>query len=171
VLSRDLEGFLGGHPHASFLSLDSYPINSGSSIIFLSLQMSFDALRHWKATMEYQKTRDMLRVTKALSHKNIKNTLIHINLEKAIFGSPQSDEFTIRVAHDLQEACKLIGAGLRCGNPRSSWMGLVSSFLMVCEVFGRNHFGHLKLSTLMLDSSIVTLCPLMPPSEFITSRA
>ncbi|MEM4982309.1 MAG: tyrosine-type recombinase/integrase [Candidatus Bathyarchaeia archaeon] len=40
-------------------------------------QIHFHTIRHWKATMEYAKTRDILHVMKVLGHKNIKNTLIY----------------------------------------------------------------------------------------------
>ena len=34
-----------------------------------------------------------------------------IDLEKAIFGSPRDEEFTVRVADTLEEACELVEAG------------------------------------------------------------
>ena len=39
-------------------------------------KMSFKALRHWKATTEYHRTRDILHVMQMLGHKNIQNTLV-----------------------------------------------------------------------------------------------
>ena len=36
--------------------------------------------RHWKGTMEYHKTKDILHVLKPLGHKNIKNTLVYTQL-------------------------------------------------------------------------------------------
>ena len=43
------------------------------------------------------------------------NTLIYIiNLEKAIFQSPQDDEFTVRAANNVEEACSLIEVGFEC---------------------------------------------------------
>lgn len=46
------------------------------------LKVSFHTLRHWKATMEYYKTKDILHVMRLLGHKNIKNTLIYTQLAK-----------------------------------------------------------------------------------------
>lgn len=46
------------------------------------LKISFHTLRHWKATMEYYKTKDILHVMRLLGHKNIKNTLIYTQLAK-----------------------------------------------------------------------------------------
>jgi integrase len=39
-------------------------------------QITFHTLRHWKATMEYHRTKDILHVMQILGHKNIKNTLV-----------------------------------------------------------------------------------------------
>jgi integrase len=41
------------------------------------LRITFHTLRHWKATTEYHKTKDILYVMQLLGHKNIKNTLIY----------------------------------------------------------------------------------------------
>jgi integrase len=40
------------------------------------VRISFHTFRHFKATMEYHKTKDILHVMKVLGHKNINNTLI-----------------------------------------------------------------------------------------------
>ena len=74
-------------------------------------KITFTTLRHFKATMEYHKTKDILHVKQLLGHKSIQNTLIYINLEKAIFQNPQDDEFTARVANNVEEACSLIEVG------------------------------------------------------------
>ena len=42
------------------------------------LQIHFHTLRHWKATTEYARTKDILYVKQLLGHKNIKNTLKYI---------------------------------------------------------------------------------------------
>ena len=74
------------------------------------LKISFTTFRHWKATMEYHKTRDILWVMKLLGHHSLKTTMIYIDIEKAIFKKT-NDEFTVRVAEDLDEACKLLEVG------------------------------------------------------------
>lgn len=61
--------------------------------------------------MEYHKTKDILHVMKLLGHKQIQNTLVYINLENAVFNDKRNDEFTVRVAHDLDEACRLVEMG------------------------------------------------------------
>lgn len=44
------------------------------------LRITFHTFRHWKATMEYHKTKDILHVMQLLGHRNIKNTLIYTQL-------------------------------------------------------------------------------------------
>ena len=74
------------------------------------LKITFTTLRHWKGTMEYHRTKDILHVKQLLGHKSVQNTMKYINLEAAVF-QPESDEFTVRVARSLDEACKLVEAG------------------------------------------------------------
>ena len=44
-------------------------------------KISFTTFRHWKGTMEYHRTKDLLYVKKILGHKTIQNTLKYIDLE------------------------------------------------------------------------------------------
>lgn len=73
-------------------------------------KICFTTFRHWKATMEYHRTHDILHVKRLLGHKNIQNIMIYINLESAIFTS-KHDEFHSKVAESTEEACKLTEAG------------------------------------------------------------
>ena len=70
------------------------------------LQISFHTFRHWKATMEYAKTKDILHVMKLLGHKNIKNTLVYTQLINS-----KEDEWICKVAKTVEEAKQLIEAG------------------------------------------------------------
>jgi integrase len=70
------------------------------------MQISFHTFRHWKATMEYHKTRDILHVMQLLGHRNIKNTLIYTQLVEF-----KDDDYVARVAHSEEEACQLIESG------------------------------------------------------------
>ncbi len=74
------------------------------------LKINFTTLRHWKGTTGYHQTKDILHVKKILGHKCIQSTMIYINLEVALF-KPVSDEFTVRVANNLEETCELLEAG------------------------------------------------------------
>ena len=47
-------------------------------------QISFHTLRHWKGTMEYHKTKDIIHPRTVLGHKCVTCTLIYINLESAL---------------------------------------------------------------------------------------
>ena len=69
-------------------------------------QIHFHTLRHWKATMEYHKTRDILHVMKMLGHRNIQNTLLYTQLI-----SFENDEYHSATAKKVEEAQKLIEAG------------------------------------------------------------
>ena len=70
------------------------------------LKISFHTLRHWKATTEYHKTKDILHVMRVLGHKNITNTLRYTQLIQT-----DDDEFITKVAKTVEQACKLIEAG------------------------------------------------------------
>lgn len=61
--------------------------------------------------MEYHKTRDILHVKQLLGHKSIKNTMVYINIERAIYGEHGDDDFTTKVATTVEEDRELIEAG------------------------------------------------------------
>ena len=67
-------------------------------------------LRHYKGTTEYHKTKDIIHVKTVLGHKNIESTMVYINLENAIFQEA-NDQFTCKVAKDINEITKLVEAG------------------------------------------------------------
>jgi len=70
------------------------------------LRIHFHTLRHWKATMEYHRTKDILYVMKLLGHKSIANTLIYTQLVEF-----EGDEYHSAIANNVEEAQKLIEAG------------------------------------------------------------
>lgn len=70
-------------------------------------QIHFHTLRHWKATTEYHKTKDILHVMRLLGHKSINNTLIYTHM----MDFEQSDAFHSATATTIQEAQKLIESG------------------------------------------------------------
>ena len=73
------------------------------------IQIHFHTFRHWKATMLYSQTKDILYVKNFLGHKNINNTLIYVQLADVIFK--ENDEYVCKAAKTLEEAAKLIEAG------------------------------------------------------------
>jgi integrase len=70
-------------------------------------QITFHTFRHWKATMEYYKTKDILYVMRLLGHKNIKNTLIYTQL----VDFKNEDDYICKVASTNDEIKALIEAG------------------------------------------------------------
>jgi integrase len=70
----------------------------------------FHTFRHYKGTMEYHKTKDIIHVKTVLGHKNIESTMVYINIEQALFLE-QTDEWTSKVAQNATQACQLIDAG------------------------------------------------------------
>jgi len=70
------------------------------------MKITFHTFRHWKATMEYHRTKDILHVMQLLGHKNIKNTLIYTQLVNF-----KDNEYVCKIAKTLEEATKLIEAG------------------------------------------------------------
>lgn len=70
------------------------------------MEIHFHTFRHWKATSEYQKTKDILHVMNILGHKSIQNTLIYTHLTDF-----KDDDYTSKVAKNTEEASQLIEAG------------------------------------------------------------
>jgi hypothetical protein len=71
------------------------------------LRIHFHTLRHWKATMEYARTKDILYVQQLMGHRSIKNTLKYIQL----VNMPQEEKFICKVAKDSEQATELIESG------------------------------------------------------------
>jgi integrase/DNA-directed RNA polymerase subunit RPC12/RpoP len=71
------------------------------------LQIHFHTLRHWKATIEYAKTKDILYVQKLLGHRSLKTTLKYTQL----LSLPHSEEYVCKAARNVEEAKELIEAG------------------------------------------------------------
>ena len=69
--------------------------------------ISLRTLRHYKGTIEYHRTRDIVHVQRLLGHRSIQNTLRYVRL----VNFPDEDEFVSRVAKTVKEACELVEAG------------------------------------------------------------
>jgi len=63
-------------------------------------------LRHYYGTMTYYKTKDILYVKQQMGHKKIETTLLYAQL--IVFGE---DEYHVKVAKTLKEACQLVEQG------------------------------------------------------------
>ena len=74
------------------------------------MKISFHTFRHFKGTIEYHKTKDIMHVKYILGHRDIKTTLIYINIEQATFLN-QTNDWTSKVSHTIEEETTLINTG------------------------------------------------------------
>jgi integrase len=122
-VSRKLIAMLNALPRKSLRVFGDGPVNSLKSTFLKTrkrlaaklqnprlLRISFHTFRHWKATMEYHRTKDILHVMSFLGHKKIDNTLIYVQIDQKLFKDAD-DGFIVRVAHNVGEAVALIEAG------------------------------------------------------------
>ena len=70
-------------------------------------EIHFHTFRHWKATMMYHYTKDILAVQEFLGHRSIENTQLYIQLDKKLFAGIPDDKFIIRAVHSIEEATQL----------------------------------------------------------------
>ncbi len=68
--------------------------------------IAFRHFRHWKATYEYAKTKDILHVKWLLGHRRLENRLVYTHLVNF-----ESDDYVCKIAKTLEEASALIEAG------------------------------------------------------------
>ena len=73
-------------------------------------RISFHTFRHWKATVLYNQTKDILYVKQFLGHRKVETTLLYIQLSEVIFKNT-SEEFTVRVAKTKEEITQLLEVG------------------------------------------------------------
>lgn len=122
-VSQKLIDMLNALPRKSLKIFGDGPINS-IKVTFIKarrrlahklqnprlLQIHFHTLRHWKATMEYHRTKDVFHVKEFLRHKKLENIAIYVQIDERLFKD--SDEgFTCRIAHNTGEAISLIEVG------------------------------------------------------------
>jgi integrase len=69
-------------------------------------KISFKTLRHFKATMFYRSTKDILATMQLLGHKNIRNTLVYTHLVQF-----ESDEYVCKAARTIEEATSFVEDG------------------------------------------------------------
>ena len=71
------------------------------------MKISFRTFRHWKATMEYSKTKDILYVKRILGHRRIENTLVYTHL---LDYEPETN-YVVKVASTIEEFTSLLESG------------------------------------------------------------
>lgn len=74
------------------------------------LEISLHTFRHFKGTMLYHQTHDPIHVQRVLGHRDIKSTMLYIQIEENLFQN-QPDEFHTATAATVKDACKLIEVG------------------------------------------------------------
>jgi len=75
------------------------------------MKVHFHSFRHWKATMEYHNTKDLIHVQEVLGHKNIEITRGYIYIEKALYTTTEDDKFHSKVATTQAEIMQLLESG------------------------------------------------------------
>jgi integrase/recombinase XerD len=70
------------------------------------LKISFHTLRHWRATMEYHRTKDILHVKEMLGHRQLSSTMVYTHLVHF-----ESKDYHVKTAKTLKEACELAKVG------------------------------------------------------------
>lgn len=80
-------------------------------------QIKFHTLRHWKASDEYAKTRNILHVKELLGHRNINSTLVYTHL---VPFDEETESYHHATAKDDKEAGELLDQGFRyeCTSPQ-----------------------------------------------------
>ncbi|MEM3640696.1 MAG: site-specific integrase [Candidatus Bathyarchaeia archaeon] len=73
------------------------------------LLVSLKTFRHWRATMEYLKTRDIFHVKEFLGHRSLSSTMRYVHLANAL--TRQANEWICKTAKNVEEAQQLIEAG------------------------------------------------------------
>lgn len=78
-------------------------------------KITFTTFRHWKGTMEYHKTKDILHIKEMLGHRDINTTLIYTQLV-----SFESDDYHSATAKTTEETEQLVEAGFEyvCTTPQ-----------------------------------------------------
>ena len=71
------------------------------------MKIKLKTFRHWKATMEYHRTKDILYVKELLGHKNIQNTLVYTHL----VSFEEDDAWIVKVATSIEEYVALLESG------------------------------------------------------------
>ncbi len=92
------------------------------------IQIRLHTIRHWKATVEYARTKDILYVQRMLGHKSLKTTLRYTQL----IALPNNEEYICKAAKTVEEAKQLIELG----------------FEYVTDIEGVKLFRKLKISYL-----------------------
>ncbi len=79
--------------------------------------ISFRTLRHYKGSMEYYRTRDIIHVKQVLGHKSINNTMRYVSLIPR-----EDDDFIVQIGTDKAARVKLLEEGFELiGQDGNEW--------------------------------------------------
>jgi integrase len=111
TLPRTCEYVFKKYPKAKRDSLQTYYIREKKKISNrlcnpAIVNITWKSLRHYKATMEYAKTKDILHVKQLLGHVNIMNTLVYTHLINF-----DREDFVCKIAKTIEEATALVEGG------------------------------------------------------------
>ena len=70
-------------------------------------RISFHTLRHWKASVEYHRTKDLAHVKEMLGHRSILSTMVYTHL----MDNSKVDEYISRVTRSVEGARRLVEVG------------------------------------------------------------
>jgi transposase-like protein len=76
----------------------------------INTQANLVSRRQICATTQYHKKPDVFYISKLLGHKSVLTTQVYVNMEKMAFVE-SSNEYIVKVASTLDEACKLSEVG------------------------------------------------------------
>jgi integrase len=74
------------------------------------LKIGLHTFRHWKATMLYHETHDIVLVKEFLGHKTLDVTLLYIQIEKALFRNA-AENFIVKATKETEEIQGLLEVG------------------------------------------------------------
>ena len=74
------------------------------------LEIHPHTFRHWKATMIYHETKDIMHVRYILGHKSVESTQVYVHIEKQLFHYAK-DNWNSLITHNIEEEQKAIEAG------------------------------------------------------------
>ena len=73
-------------------------------------RIGLHTFRHWKATMLYHETHDIVLVKEFLCHKTLDVTLLYIQIEKALFRN-EAENFIVKATKEPEEIQGLLETG------------------------------------------------------------
>jgi integrase/recombinase XerD len=74
------------------------------------LKIELHTFRHWKATMLYHETHDIILVKEFLGHKTLNTTLLYVQVEKALFRN-EPENFHVKATKEAEEIQALLEVG------------------------------------------------------------